>query len=501
MTPLSKELDLFYDGELNSSFKRLDEGTVESYENLVRALNLRAMINLAGKYAKEGVEKFPTSKKLYYELILAGSVSSETLAEVEKVVKNSPLKNDERLKIFSLLLYYKDDAKWCEILKEVKVKDEIYYELSGHKYREKGDFESALKAYSTASSINPTDPRLSLYKIETLKTLQKKDEFLKEITILLKGYEYFIGGWNYLARHYLEEEKLSLAYQAIGKALSINPNDWGAFFALADYYLNKKAYGRARGLLEILLSFEPTKWIVAEIYNYLGYLFFLENRLVESQYYLEKALEKNPELAEAWYNLGNLFFHKKSFSEALSCYENAAASDEKMAQAFTQIGLTLLEMGKFSQSLKPLKKALEIDSSEYFAHLGLAEYYRKTKDVRRALDHALMALKLQPLDPNVHNILGTIYEFKGDYKKAEESYKEALKVDPMYRWAANNLGYLYEKLMKNDVSYKKLAIDAWKKRLFITIRTGSSIKGAVNHLLKLGVKSKAIKQLIDKARM
>jgi len=85
-------------------------------------------------------------------------------------------------------------------------------------------------------------------------------------------------------------------------------------------------------------------------------------------------------------------------------------------------------------------------------------------------------------EPNVYNILGTIYESFNQFEKAEECYKKALEIDPMYRWSANNLGYLYEKMMKKDPKYKKDAIEAWKKRLLITYKMGSSIKGAVNHL-------------------
>jgi tetratricopeptide (TPR) repeat protein len=153
-------------------------------------------------------------------------------------------------------------------------------------------------------------------------------------------------------------------------------------------------------------------------------------------------------------------------------------------------------MGKICNADKPLLKALEIDPEEYFAHLGLSEFYRRSKDGVKALKYAQMAIKLEPFDPNAYNLLGIAYEFNKKYKEAEKSYQKALELEPMHRWAANNLGYLYEKLMQKDKKYKKLAINAWKKRLEICLKTKVSIKGAVNHLLKLGVKSSKIKEWI-----
>jgi tetratricopeptide (TPR) repeat protein len=502
MTPLKKELDLFYDSELNFLLDSKKDGSLIAYESLAMGLNIRAMIGLASKISREGLLKFPRSKKLFKELILANSISEESLNEIENDLKESKLEKEEKLKLFALLKYFKDDSNWYELLKkgEIKEKDELYYELLGHHYTEKKEYQKAIEAYFKASNIVSSDPRLHYYRIEAIRASGDKEQSYKELIDLVRNFDYFIQGWNGIERFYLEDEKLSLGYQAFGKALSINPNDWGAFFVLADFYLNKKSYGRARDIIEILLSLEPNKWVFAEGCNYLGYLFSLDNRNNEAQFYLEKSLEINPKLSEAWYNLGNIFFHQKKFNDALSCYENAAASDEKMAQAYTQIGLTLLEMGKFSQSEKPFKKAIEIDETEYFAHLGLAEYYRKMKQKEKAIEHAIIAKKLRSDEPNVYNILGTIYESFNQFEKAEECYKKALEIDPMYRWSANNLGYLYEKMMKKDPKYKKKAIEAWKTRLLITYKMGSSIKGAVNHLLKLGLKPSSIKHFIEKAK-
>ncbi len=498
MGTLKKESELYYDSELKKLLLKLKDGQIEDYEEIAQALNLRAMTGFAAKISREGIDKLGGSLKLFREFILANTLIDEELHNCKELLKKSRLDREDKIKIEILIKYYLGDPLWFDLVEnwDFKNKDEIYFKLLANRFMDEGEYKKASEKYQRAWEIGKNDPRYLIYKCEALKAAGEHKEAFKEILSLTETYEYFVQGWNWLARYYLDSGKLDLAYQAIGKALSINPNDWGAFLALADFYLSRGEYGRARGVLEILLSLEPAKYITAEVLNYLGYLFSLDNRYSEGQSCLERALMINPNLAEAWYNLGNIVFHQKHLDEALACYERAAASDPEMAAAFTQIGLTLLEMGKICNVDKPLLRALELDPSEYFAHLGLSEFYRRTKKGEMALKHAEMAIKIEPHDPNGYNVLGIAHEFNKKYKEAEKAYKKALELETMHRWAANNLGYLYEKLMEKDKKYRTLAIEAWKKRLEICLKTKVSIKGALNHLLKLNVKLPEIKKWI-----
>lgn len=499
MVALKKEKELLFDEELKKVLKRVGNGEIEDYLECARALNLRAMPNLAFQIASDAISKFKINLFIFKEYILSISLFDDKLKKAKFLLKN--FEEDEKIKAKSLLEYYLDEENWLpdDFVEKVKNKDALFYELLGHKAMENLNYKEAYKNYRKAFEKEP-DPRYKLYQCEALLALGENEDSYELLIEVLNKNPYFVNAWNTLAQIYLEEDKLHLGYQAIGKALSINPNDWGAFFTLADYYFKKKQYGRARGVLEILLSLEPVKEISAEVLNYLGYLFTIEGRFIEAQKSLEKSLELNPHLAEAWFNMGNIFFHTKNFEEALKCYEMAAVSNEKMAQAYSQIGLCLLETNKIHNADKPLLKAISLDPTEYIAMLGLSEYYRRMKDKNRCLEYALKALQIEKDDPNVYNILGIAYEFNERFEEAENSYKKALEIEPMHRWAANNLGYLYEKMMEKDKKYKELAIEAWKKRLEICLKTNSSIRGSINHLLKLGVSKEEIKKYIDKIR-
>jgi tetratricopeptide (TPR) repeat protein len=177
-------------------------------------------------------------------------------------------------------------------------------------------------------------------------------------------------------------------------ALSVNPRDWGLYFTYADYYLGDGRYAMARAELQAVLDLHPQEVIAAEVYNYLGYTHYLEGRYDDALPSFRKALELNPSLSVAWFNMGNLHFHRKDMEQAKNCYKEALRADPHMAQANCQLGLTYLEQGILEKARAPLEKAMTLDPGDFWAHLGLSEYYRRTRDAAAALEEARQAMRM-----------------------------------------------------------------------------------------------------------
>lgn len=65
----------------------------------------------------------------------------------------------------------------------------------------------------------------------------------------------------------------------------------------------------------------------ADAYCYLGACYGQLGRYVESEFYLSKACELRPDMAQAHYNLGRCFQARKRIEMAIRCYENALRAD------------------------------------------------------------------------------------------------------------------------------------------------------------------------------
>ncbi|MEJ2421145.1 MAG: tetratricopeptide repeat protein [Acidobacteriota bacterium] len=454
MSTLEQEESLLFDLDLARKYSAARDGApAHAWETAATALNVRSMTHLAADLASRGLKAHPNSDILLHEYILAVALYPEKLEQCFKDIQKQGNGLPNRETLLALVDYYlerdRDGMRRLESVDDPSQKA-FYHELWGHYNLAGHRYKDAVASYRRARQFASKDPRLMYHLGESYRALGKREQALRWLFKAVRRERHYVQAWNALCGLYLEAGERDLAQQSLGMALSVNPRDWAVYFTLADFHLAKGEYRRAKSVLEGVLELKPRPVMSAEVCNYLGYIHFIEGEHAEAGRYFNKALELNPFLAVAWLNLGNLYFHLKRHEEAIRCYEEALKADSQIGAAATQIGLSYLSMGRVGDARAPLEKALDLDPSEYFAHLGLSEFYRRTRNPIASLEQARQALLIEPEDANVHNYLGIALETNRKYFEAEKAYKKALELDPDHRWAANNLGYLYEKLMRLD---------------------------------------------------
>lgn len=501
MSTLRTEQNLLFDPELAKLLAAAKDGApARVFESAALALNVRSMPHLAEDLCRRGLKRHPASAVLWRERIFATALYPESLEETFRHLTKARKAPAAREVLLALVDYYlerdRDGMRRLESVGKAG-RDALYWQVLGHYAMSVDEHRRAAVAYAEARRLDPKDLRPLYHLGEAFHALGRREDARKHLLDAVRRERHFVQAWNALCRLQLEAGELDLAHQSLGMALSVNPRDWGVYFTFADYHLGREEHARARSVLEEILELEPRKVIAAEVHNYLGYVYFLEGDQGRAAPCFQKALALNPYLAVAWLNLGNLHFHRKRHDDALKCYEQALEADPQLASAATQIGLCHLETGQLDRVRQPLEMALAVDPSDHMAHLGLSEFHRRTRNAVAALDEARQAMRLEPEDPNVHNALGIALECNRRYFDAEKAYRRALELDSGHRWAANNLGYLYEKLMRMDESYQPMAVEAWKRRLMICRDTGSSMRGALNHLKRLGVPAATLKRWLD----
>lgn len=498
MSTLQAEQNLLFDPGLAKLLEGAKaQASARAWEAAATALNLRSMPNLAADLCHRGLKRHPASLVLWRERILATALSQEVLESVRHQLARSRKAPKEREALLALVDYYLElDAEGLDRLGKVPkaLHGALYWQVLGHYATAVQEHKRAAVAYAESWKRDPKDLRSLYHLAEAFHALGRTGDARKNLLWAVHQERHFVQAWNALCRLQLEAGEVDLAHQSLGMALSVNPRDWGAYFAFADYHLGRGEYARARGVIEEILELSPRPVIAAEAYNYLGYAHFLDEEPASAAPCFQRALSLNPLLSVAWLNLGNLHFHRKSHEEALACYEEAVKAEPGLASAHTQIGLCHLETGQLDRVRKPLETAVAYDPEDHMAHLGLSEFHRRTRNFVGALEEARLAHSLAPSDPNVHNNLGIVLECNRRYFDAEKAYRRALELDPGHRWAANNLGYLCEKLMRVDDSYKAAAVDAWKRRLLICRDTRVSMRGATNHLRRLGVSATTLRE-------
>jgi len=501
MSTLAQEKGLLMDRDLTRKLAAAVKGAPASaWVDAAVALNHRSLPHLAAEVTEAGLALYPREDRLWMEHVKAVAFYAERLKEAWGRLSQAKRPPAEREVLLALVEYYQErDGEGSARMARVHSakRGARYHEVLGHYAMAGHDFRRALAAYKQARKLEPKHLHLIYHIGEAYHALGDDARSMKALLGVVSRERHFVQAWNALCQIHLEKGQEDRARQAMGMALSVNPRDWGVYFAYADHHLDEGNFERALSILEDVLELQPRSVIAAEVYNYIGYLHYLEGAFAKAHPAFTQALALNPQLAVARVNLGNLHFHLKRYDEARACYEEALKADPQQASAACQLGLLELEQGNLEAARDPLERALALAPQEYWAHLGLSEYHRRTKNTVDALKEVQRALRIAPQDADVHNYLGIALECNRRYFDAEKAYRKALELDPRHRWAANNLGYLYEKIMRVDPTFKEAAVNAWKTRLLICRDTQVSMRGALSHLEKLGVRRPTLRKWLE----
>jgi len=176
----------------------------------------------------------------------------------------------------------------------------------------------------------------------------------------------------------------------------------------------------------------------------------------------EKALEINPNHADAHYNLGVAYGEKGMYDEEIAEYKKALEINPNDAAAHYNLGAAYRRKGMYDAAIAEYKKALEINPEFAMAHANLGGAYADKGMYDKAIVACTRAIQINPDNIYAHNNLGGAYYGKGMYDAAIAEYKKALEINPSYAKAHYNLGVAY-----GDKGMYDAAMAEYKKALEI----------------------------------
>lgn len=105
-----------------------------------------------------------------------------------------------------------------------------------------------------------------------------------------------------------------------------------------------------------------------------------------------KAVDMQPDYAEAWFNLGNVYGKMQRFSDAMNCLNNAIRYKGDYVEALSGRGIANASLGKTDQAIKDLTAAIRVNPDYAVAYLNRALVYLNTgkrdlacSDLRKAV--------------------------------------------------------------------------------------------------------------------
>ena len=136
-----------------------------------------------------------------------------------------------------------------------------------------------------------------------------------------------------------------------------------------------------------------------------------------------KAMQLDPDLAEAHTNIGDLkFFWDWDWAAGEAEFRRAIELDPKSVEARSQYGTALWMLGRDQQAESELKYALQLDPLSSSVHLEYVNLLRNRGDYQGALQHLKQILDRDTNHAAVYTTLGETDESLNRHKEAIEAY-------------------------------------------------------------------------------
>ncbi|HVS66381.1 MAG TPA: tetratricopeptide repeat protein [Thermoanaerobaculia bacterium] len=289
-----------------------------------------------------------------------------------------------------------------------------------------------------------------------------EDPLLEPVSRLARSAELYLVA----AADAFSEERYDLAAASYRKALEIDPEDFTARKALG-FSLEK--LGDVDGAIEQLhLALrhgdsgdeQRTRRERAEVYRILGGLSVLHGGEEEALRYFAKAVELDPERADAHLKLANSLARAGRFDEALAHYDRVLEALPDHSETRVRRATALVNLGRRDEALAEFRRAVEADPenaetrlryAEALEFLGDLDSARRQRDVGSSLPSgegeraALLAREA-----------GSLLD-RGEIGPALERYRETLRIAPELTDARFEMARILGHLGRYDEALDELA--------------------------------------------
>jgi protein O-mannosyl-transferase len=187
-------------------------------------------------------------------------------------------------------------------------------------------------------------------------------------------------------------------------------------------------YRDAETLYRATLQRNPQCWVAD---NNLGIVEVNSGRRADARAHFGRALELNPDYAEAHFNLGLIVLREPGGTAAAAGhFARAVEITPRYAEAHYYLANSLRELGRPQEALQQYEETLRLKPDNPAAELNLGVTLASAGRVAEALPHFAEAVRLNPRSAPAQLNLAFALREAGRAPEGQAHYEEALRLDP-----------------------------------------------------------------------
>jgi tetratricopeptide (TPR) repeat protein len=225
------------------------------------------------------------------------------------------------------------------------------------------------------------------------------------------------------------------------KSKSSNPSNTPTVDYLQQGITNFEAGNYEQAIADYTKAIElnPEK---AEAYLDRGYAYEQLGDYEQSIADYDRAIALDPQNAPAYYNRGVVFGKQANSQQAVANFTKAIELNyDPLSWAYNDRGLIYRGLGDDDKALADFNTALELDPDYAGAYYNRANFYASHGDDEQAIADYSQALESNPSLVRAYMSRGSAYGRLGSYEQAVADYTKATDLDPNNADAFNNLAW------------------------------------------------------------
>jgi serine/threonine protein kinase/tetratricopeptide (TPR) repeat protein len=279
--------------------------------------------------------------------------------------------------------------------------------------------------------------------LKVMLTEQERRAIAKTPTADVQAYDYYLRGRQYF--HQFRRKSFDFARQMFARAIVIDPAYARAYAGVAD--------------------------CCSHLYMYWG---ASNDDLKEAEAASRKAVQLDPELAEAHVSRGLALQMTKKYEEAEKEFETAIQLDPKLFEAYYFYARACFQQGKLEEACHLFEQACRVNPEDYQSprllgqtYIGLGRKLEGEAANQRSLRIIEKHIELHPDDARALYFGGSGLIGAGQRERALEWTQRALAIDPDDPAVLYNVACNYAQLGRIDESVgcleRALALGEWYK--------------------------------------
>ncbi len=174
----------------------------------------------------------------------------------------------------------------------------------------------------------------------------------------------------------------------------------------------------------------------AEAYNKLGDIYMKKARYDEAIEVYTKSAELKPDIENTHFDLGCAYLQTSRLDEAEKEFKTALDLDPHHYEIYGKLGALCIEKKEYEQALGFMHKMLVADPTAVAARYynGLALYFMGKKaaastEFREVISRYSALIKIKPDYAEAHYFMGMAYYYNENYQEAAANLKRAIELD------------------------------------------------------------------------